>query len=248
MKVLAVGNSFSQDAMRYLHQIGEAEGEEILCVNLYIGGCSLERHAQNIQTGERAYEYQVNGMASETEEKVSILEGVQAENWDVVTLQQASHFSFDWASFQPYLSQTADFVRQHVPKAKLMIHQTWAYEQDSQRLHEVAGYAHHETMFEDLAACYQQAAQELGGVPIIPSGAAMMLAAQEGLTPIHRDAFHADLGYGRFLLGCVWFQALTGRLVSADTVIPLDVPVPQERLEQAKKIAQRAFLMKQEEE
>ena len=61
MKVLAIGNSFSMDAMRYLHQIGLAEGEEIFCANLYIGGCSLQRHAENIRTLESAYAYQANG-------------------------------------------------------------------------------------------------------------------------------------------------------------------------------------------
>lgn len=239
MKVLAIGNSFSMDAMRYLHQIGLAEGEEIFCANLYIGGCSLQRHAENIRTLESAYAYQANG--DETGKTVSVLEGLCAQSWDIVTLQQASHVSFDWTSFQPYLSQTADFVRRHAPGAKVMIHQTWAYEQGSERLRQVAGYADSETMFADVAACYQRAAAELGGVPLIPSGAAMQLAMREGLTPIHRDGFHADLGYGRFLLGCVWFEALMGRPVSEDCVIPLDVPVSRQQLEKAKKIAHRAF-------
>ena len=41
MKVLAIGNSFSQDATRYLHQIAKANQFDLKVVNLYIGGCSL---------------------------------------------------------------------------------------------------------------------------------------------------------------------------------------------------------------
>ena len=238
MKVLAVGNSFSMDAMRYLHQIGMAEGEEIFCCNLYIGGCSLEQHAEQIRTGAQAYEYQVNG--EETQRRISVLEGLCAEKWDVVTLQQASHVSFRWDSYQPYLDEAAAFVKKHAGGAALMIHQTWAYEQGSERLNQVAGYQDAEAMFDDLSKCYARAAAELGGVAIIPCGAAMQLAVREGLTPIHRDGFHADLGYGRFMLGCVWFEALMGRPVSADTVVPLDVPVSREQLELAKKIARQA--------
>ena len=68
--ILAIGNSFSEDAARYLHQMAEAAGIETKVVNLYIGGCPLERHWQNIETGEAAYQYQLNGKA--TERMVSI--------------------------------------------------------------------------------------------------------------------------------------------------------------------------------
>ena len=44
MNVLAIGNSFSEDATRYLHQIAKAQGTPLTVVNLVIGGCSLERH------------------------------------------------------------------------------------------------------------------------------------------------------------------------------------------------------------
>ena len=43
-KVLAIGNSFSEDATHFLHQICESSGIENEVVNLYVGGCSLERH------------------------------------------------------------------------------------------------------------------------------------------------------------------------------------------------------------
>ena len=47
-KILAIGNSFSEDATYYLHQILEHSGIENQVVNLYIGGCSLERHIGKI--------------------------------------------------------------------------------------------------------------------------------------------------------------------------------------------------------
>ena len=48
MKILAIGNSFSQDATRYLQDIAASAGENLFVRNLYIGGCSLEMHAKNI--------------------------------------------------------------------------------------------------------------------------------------------------------------------------------------------------------
>ena len=43
IKVLAIGNSFSQDAVeQYLHELGEAEGITMIIGNMFIGGCSLD--------------------------------------------------------------------------------------------------------------------------------------------------------------------------------------------------------------
>ncbi len=47
MNILAIGNSFSQDATRYLHAVMQAGGVAGRVVNLYIGGCSLEQHWRN---------------------------------------------------------------------------------------------------------------------------------------------------------------------------------------------------------
>ena len=66
MNVLSIGNSFSQDAQRYLHQIAEVDGGNIQCVNLYIGGCPLSKHYQNMLSEERAYLLETNGDSTET--------------------------------------------------------------------------------------------------------------------------------------------------------------------------------------
>ncbi len=54
MKILAIGNSFSQDATRYLQDIAASAGEELFVRNLYIGGCSLEMHSKNIAENANA--------------------------------------------------------------------------------------------------------------------------------------------------------------------------------------------------
>ena len=50
MNILAIGNSFSQDATTYLHQVAKADGEDITVINLYIGGCSLYKHCSHSST------------------------------------------------------------------------------------------------------------------------------------------------------------------------------------------------------
>ena len=57
MKVLSIGNSFSQDAQRYLHEIAKNDGVDLFSVNLFIGGCSLETHYNNIVENNANYSY-----------------------------------------------------------------------------------------------------------------------------------------------------------------------------------------------
>ena len=56
--ILAIGNSFSVDAMEYLCQILIQAGyKSVKLGNLYIGGCTLKTHAENLANGFKAYTY-----------------------------------------------------------------------------------------------------------------------------------------------------------------------------------------------
>ena len=62
MRILTIGNSFSEDATRYLAQIARTEGENFEVVNLMIGGCSLERHYRNMLDDKKDYFLMFNGV------------------------------------------------------------------------------------------------------------------------------------------------------------------------------------------
>ena len=225
MKILAIGNSFSMDATRYLHDIARADGVDLQVANLYIGGCSLERHYRNMLSGERCYELQYNGHP--TGFHVSMKEGLLNRDWDVITLQQASHYSFDKDTYVPYIAELMAYVRRHCPKARVLIHQTWAYEEGSDRLHNMAGYVHAADMFADLEKAYAAVAAENGADGIIPSGALFQKILANGVEKIHRDTFHASYGLGRYALGLLWYRVLTGASVLNNTFADFDEPVPE---------------------
>lgn len=226
IKLLSIGNSFSQDAQRYLHGLGLAHGVSIKCVNLVIGGCSLRTHYLHMLNDERRYALEWNGEG--TGFQTSIREALSSDDWDYVTVQQASHFSFDSTTYFPYIEELCDYIRLYAPRAKILIQQTWAYEKDSQRLREVAGFETPEAMLEKIVECYAAAAETVGAYGIIPSGLAMSYALEEGLPSIHRDTFHAALGVGRYLLALTWYGMLTGEVLKEDTFDAFDLPVSEE--------------------
>ena len=58
IKILAIGNSFSADAVEQeLYGLFEAAGQKVIIGNLYIGGCPLEKHAANAASDAAAYSY-----------------------------------------------------------------------------------------------------------------------------------------------------------------------------------------------
>ena len=212
MNILTIGNSFSDDATRYLHQIARKDGVDLQVANISIGGCPLSAHMKTMYRENKRHILNYNG--SGTGIFVSIQEVLASRDWDYVSLQQVSHKSPKYETFQPYLSELADMIREIAPEAKILIHQTWAYAQDSKRLTDELGYTKHQDMFKDVKASYDKAAEEIGAYKIIPCGEVFQKLLENGIEKIHRDGFHADFGIGRYALGLTWYRALTGNDVS----------------------------------
>ena len=237
MNILSIGNSFSQDAQRYLHRIAAKDGFELHTFNLYIGGCPLSKHYRNMLSGECAYTLEMNGQS--TGFPMSLEEALLNRDWDVITVQQASHESTDYENYQPYLNGLVDYVRRCVPKAKIVVHQTWAYEQGSDRLHTMMGYNDHTEMFADIRAAYDAAAKDIDADMILPSGALLQEMLKSGFARVHRDTFHAGFGAGRYAIALLWYAMLTGRDIAEVTLCETDEPVTEEELCIIKSCVQR---------
>lgn len=181
VKVLAVGNSFSRDAMSYLPALARAGGKELTMANAYIGGCSLERHARHLREAEaddpagRAYKG-FHDPKTGKKRDVTLLEALEADTWDVVTLQQVSHQSFKPESYHPHIDQLIAAVRTHAPQAEIVIHQTWAYREDHSFFHRNDGFTP-EAMYSGLRDTYRSLADDTS-FRLIPVGDAFNLARQ----------------------------------------------------------------------
>ncbi|MBE7016495.1 MAG: DUF4886 domain-containing protein [Ruminococcaceae bacterium] len=225
MNILSIGNSFSEDAQRYIHDIARNAGVTLNTYNLYIGGCPLEWHFRYMLSEEKKYTLCVNG--HNTYFFTSIKEALLSCAWDVVTFQQVSHFSVDYETYQPYLNELVCYVKKHCPKAKVAIHQTWAYEEGSDRLIKELKYQTRKDMFEDIKKAYIDAARDINADIIIPSGELMEALSESGIK-VHRDTFHASLGVARYAIGLLWYAVLTGKSIKGDSFNLLDEKVTDE--------------------
>ncbi|MBQ8658068.1 MAG: DUF4886 domain-containing protein [Clostridia bacterium] len=228
MKILSIGNSFSQDAHRYLHGVAKADEFNLKVVNLYIGGCTLRTHYLNMLDDVASYSFEFNGET--TGIKVSIRQALVSDDWDYITLQQASPLSAKEETYFPYIEEIAKYVRKYCPKTKIVLHQTWAYENRSERLAQL-GFETHEQMLENLSKAYENAALSIGADGIIPCGKVMYWAQKNGIKCVHRDSFHAAFGIGRYLLALTWYAFLTGNSIDENTFNDFDESVSRDEQE-----------------
>lgn len=221
MKLLSIGNSFSVDAQRWLYALAKENGIDLQTGNLYIGGCSLQRHWENIKADAADYIYYVNSVPESC--PMSIEAALALDTWDVITLQQASHVSGEPQSYIPYLTDIAAYVRAAQPQAKIFFHQTWAYEVDST-------HPCFKTYNHDQAEMYRRLrdasmmATKLIGAELLPVGTVIQALREQlpefdypnGGVSLNRDGFHLSLDYGRFAAAATWLYTLFGQPIAVD--------------------------------
>ena len=233
MRVLAIANSFGVDANRYLHQIARSAGVKIDVTTLFVGYCTLEMHYRNMVGDKPDYDLFFNGI--KTGFKTSLSEALLSGKWDVITIQQASFDAHKPETYTPYAQELYDYIKTFQPKAKVLVHQTWAYEDGSEKLTKL-GYQTAKEMFADMEKAYQDCHETLGTDGIIPCGELMLRMAEKGIQKVYRDTFHASLGIGRYALALLWFRMLTGKSVADICYNDFDEPVSQEEISIAKEL------------
>ncbi len=219
LRVLAIGNSFSVDALEQeMHNVAASAGCDIIIGNLYIPGCSIDRHYENILADKPDYSYRKINMAgrADTIADCTLSRALRDEPWDVITFQQASHFSGLDSTYVNLPGLIAEVRKQVGPHPEFMWHMTWAYSPDSDH----SGFKNYGndqmTMYRAIVDATRKALAanpELKGV--IPVGTATQNSRTTELgRDLTRDGYHLSLDAGRLIASCTWFGVLFGRHVS----------------------------------
>ena len=192
LNVLTIGNSFTDSLSVYFQYVVESvPGCKLHFERANHGGCELHRHWSYIANEEADNVYRMYQNYS-----FKMRELLVKEPWDIVTIQQASHFSWLPETYQPFAGNICDYIRKYAPQAKIVIQQTWAYRADDPRFAPQGvwnfadyNYAHkfgitlpqgtmsltQTAMYEALTKAYRQLADDLQ-LPIIPTGYAVQLS------------------------------------------------------------------------
>lgn len=228
LRILAIGNSFSEDAVENnLWELLDAAGIPSVIGNLYIGGCTLERHYLNSLEDSPAYRYRkIAGGKTLEKQGTRLSEALAEEAWTHVSFQQASGLSGLYSTYEPYLTELIKYVKGRVPEGVcLMFHQTWAYSQDAAHP-EFPQYGRNQmNMYGSIVNAVSSVLSNHPEISLlIPSGTAVQNARTSTLgDSLNRDGYHLEYNYGRFTAACTWFAALTGLRASDNPWKPAQV-------------------------
>ena len=173
-KVLMIGNSFSICLLQHLPQVAADRGVELDLASLYIGGCSLKRHWENVEKdGDEAfkpYKFGRNRFGKYTQGTINVCDALRLAKWDIVTIQQASHESWKPESYHPYGDRLIAKIRELAPQAKIVVQETWSYTPWDPRLAKWG--VDQNVMYAKLHEAYGDFAKEKG-LSVIPFGTAV---------------------------------------------------------------------------
>ena len=225
LRILAIGNSFSDDAMEYLPKFVYQLGcENVELARLYIGGCSLERHVREYSQNNANYQFyhydydSYDPHSDKTHEwkkdsELRTMEyALKMGEWDIITMQQVSGHSGRWDSYQPHLDELVKIVRKYQPNAKLAWHMTWSYSRNSTHGDFKRYDSNQDTMTNAIVATARKVYEQTPYFDyLIPSGVAIEALRSTCNNPpmdLTRDGFHLDYGMGRYAAACVWYKVL----------------------------------------
>ena len=218
LRILAIGNSFSDDGMEHLPALLEDLGiENVELARLYVGGCTLERHMQFYDKEEAAYLF-YHSKAGENrwvkaEQKASLQEALAMGEWDIITMQQASGVSGLYESYVPHLERLIGVVKAAQPQAELVWHMTWSYSTDSNHKEYPNYDRNQQKMYQAITECVHRLLKDYKVIEtIIPSGTAIQSLRESAINnapkDFTRDGYHMDFGAGRYALACTWYETL----------------------------------------
>lgn len=193
LKVLMIGNSFSNSVGTYLPELVRAYPEHSLeLTGVFVGGCTLKQHVEKIKAAEKdpqakAAQYRISVWYSADKEKFqryfgNLIDVLKKQPYDIVTIQQGSVRSWDWESYEPYAAELISFIRQCQPNAEIVIHQTWAYRVDAPHFQKF-GFDQTE-MYNRIRDAYSKLAEKYK-LRVIPVGDAVQLFRK--YTPIQYE-------------------------------------------------------------
>ena len=250
IRILAIGNSFSNNATQYIDRIAENLGLNVEAYSLYYPGCTIQAHVNYYNNESTVYALATDGVNLNWSIN-TMQKAFELYDYDNVTIQQSpsgcDSFSTYWTENQPWLTQLNDIIKENEPQAKVLIHQTWSFCHDCAIGNDPywkTNYNNSKEMFAVIEDCYNRAAEKIGvkSEDIIPVGKAIQLAKDEfGFGDFYNtkadgsslsDVEHLAGGalytdnvdhlncHGRYIASCVWLENIFGVDCRETTYVP----------------------------
>ena len=239
LRVLAIGNSFTDDATSYLSALVDSSAIDRDRVGVYIlthSGAKFDYWVETIRNGvsvEAACKAGTVPMRSN-----GTMAEVIGQNWDVIVIQQASDVSYKWETFS-VLDEYIPMILSLCPNKNVCL----AYQMPWSHTPDEMPY-----VMEWNINCTRRLTETYGIDVIIPIGTAIQIARSTRLNdPLYLtlDNWHLNRGIGRYIAACCWYESIIGRCFSTSMINNTAMPkgnYRQEDIALGRECARRAFI------
>ena len=220
LKVLDIGNSFTNDATDLLPLITEASGSDVRNICLYKAirsSGSFKSWYDVYCDKDIAYTYGIEKVLGGLSANVSTGRGAKGdgslfrklltdEQWDIIIIQP--YFSLgDATSREGYLNKFISVLKEHQPNAVIgfyIVHSLWDHHASNK---EGSSYER----WKLICSATKSLQEEYGVDFIIPYGTAIENLRSSSLNneyDLTRDGLHLAYGLGRYTAACCYYEAL----------------------------------------
>lgn len=215
LKILAITSSFGLNTTQVLYDVATAHGfTDVVVARLYGSGATLQQHAENAKTNAAFYEYTKNNSGKwDTMNPVTMLYGLQDEEWDIIFMQQSAAHSPQPQTYGDYIDQIVPYVKENIknPNAKFVWNMTWAYQQDNNDEYVFHKFDNDQMkMYEGIVTTLKDLiVPRTDFYAIIPSGTAIQNARTSYFgDTLTRDGLHLN-SLGRLISAYTLFATIT---------------------------------------
>lgn len=222
LRVLGIGNSYTDDGMSHLDEFLYDSGININTVCTYMAamqGASLKdwyckiKENDTIKIARKAGKYTMPLTRGAIKDLI-------AQHWDCVVLQQCSSLSMTSGSFNPYLDLLLDTIKKCCSNTDVAIcwQLTWSEpnKKSAANWEKICNVVKTQILNKDISI-------------IIPTGTAIQNARCSSLNDagqLTRDHHHLSYGKGRYIAAATWYQTLFAPICgkgldSLDNIHPL---------------------------
>jgi len=221
LKVLDIGNSFTNDATALLPFITEASGSDVSNICLYKAirsSGSFKSWYDVYCDNDTAYTYNIKKVFGGLSANVSTGKGSKGngslfrkllmdEQWDVIIIQPYYYGLGNGSSLEGYLNKFISVIKEHQPNAVIgfhIVHSLWDYHKSNK---EGSSYER----WKLICSATKSLQEEYGVDFIIPYGTAIENLRSSSLNneyDLTRDGLHLAYGLGRYTAACCYYESL----------------------------------------
>jgi hypothetical protein len=250
--VLIIGNSDSTGWPDELNHLFSSADITVNIYTVYYSGCSLLQHWHWLQNGQGFYRLHHHKQAGGVDdyEEVNLKYCLKQKNWDVISLQQefgpVLAANYDEETFgsrtEPMAKNLYDYLKENLPKTKLVWFETWSYEIGWERNDKAVRNLDEQNRMYEIMKTFSYKIATDNKVSLIPCGDAWQIARHEyNSGDLSRDGYHdGPENGGQYLNACVWFESLTGISPVGNPWRPSSYEISEERILMLQEAAHKA--------